>query len=145
MIDEVMLRPAEPSDANELFRLASILATSATPHREPFEHSLMMIIDDHNQRLVVAEHEAGLVGYLSGLVHPAFHANGNIGWIEELFVDQERRSRGIGRRLMDDFEAWARQTANARYFAVASRRAGDFYRAIGYQESAAYFKKSFER
>lgn len=68
MIDEVLLRPAEPSDANELFRLASILATSATPRR-----------------------------------------------------------------------------ANARYFAVASRRAGDFYRAIGYQESAAYFKKSFER
>lgn len=144
MTDDLRLRPAEPKDVDELFRMASLLATSATPHRQPFDRSLAMIIDDDRQHLAVAATGSGLVGYLYGLVHPAFHADGNIGWVEELFVDPQARSAGTGRRLMNDFEQWARRTADAQYIAVATRRAGDFYRAIGYQESAVYFKKTLQ-
>jgi len=42
---------------------------------------------------------------------------------------------------MDQFEDWARRSADARYIAVATRRADDFYGAIGYAESATYYKK----
>ena len=123
--------------------MASELATSATPEKTAFTRVLAMILDDDRQRLVVAQDGARLVGYLYGLVHPAFHANGNIGWMEELFVDSDQRGTGLGRALVADFEVWARAVADAQYVAVATRRADAFYEAIDYSRSATYFKKSF--
>lgn len=137
------IRPATRADADELFRLAGLLATSAVPERSAFERSLAAMLADRNQRVLVAGpgSAAELVGYLYGLTHPAFHANGSIGWIEELYVDERCRGSGLGRQLMEAFEQWATETVDATYFAVATRRAGDFYRSIGYDESAGYFKK----
>jgi hypothetical protein len=43
---------------------------------------------------------------------------------------------------MASAEEWARGLPTA-YIAVASRRAGDFYLRIGYEESATYFRKTF--
>ncbi len=53
--------------------------------------------------------------------------------------DQDR-GRGIGRILMDAFERWA-ATEGCALVALATRRAGPFYRALGYEESATYFRK----
>lgn len=103
---------------------------------------LKVILGDPKQQLLVAEIPSGVVGYLYGLVHPAFHANGNIAWVEELFVESEQRGGGTGRQLMTGFENWARRTSDAAYVAVATRRAHDFYDSIGYAESATYFKKN---
>ncbi|GAB3923368.1 N-acetyltransferase [Microlunatus endophyticus] len=141
MRPEPALRTASFADAEQLFGMARLLATSATPRREAFTQVLADILDDPNRYLIVAETDSGLVGYLYGLTHPAFHANGNIGWVEELYVDPGQRGTGLGRRLMERFEECARHTADARYVAVATRRADDFYRAIGYAESATYYKK----
>jgi hypothetical protein len=41
---------------------------------------------------------------------------------------------------MEAFEAWARH-GRARFVALATRRARDFYEALGYCEDAAYFRK----
>ncbi|HEY9264492.1 MAG TPA: GNAT family N-acetyltransferase [Microlunatus sp.] len=136
------LRAASRDDADQLFDLAQLLATSATPHREAFDQVLDDILDDPHQCLLVAETTAGLVGYLYGLTHPAFHANGNIAWVEELYVDPAQRGNGLGRQLMNQFEGWAQKAASAQYIAVATRRAHDFYGAIGYSESATYYKKN---
>lgn len=47
-----------------------------------------------------------------------------------------------GRNLMAAFEEWAASSGvDARYLALATRRAAGFYRALGYEESASYFKK----
>ncbi|WP_168207543.1 GNAT family N-acetyltransferase [Microlunatus elymi] len=136
------LRPAVPNDADELFRMAQLLATSATPQRQTFDHLLTEILADPHQYLLVAAAPTGLSGYLYGLIHPAFHANGKIAWAEELFVDPDLRGAGLGRKLMTDFEDWAKQVGHAQYIAVATRRAHDFYDAIGFAESATYFKKT---
>ena len=141
--DHQQLRPARLADNDELFRMAGLLATSAVPRRESFEPVLAAILDDPGQHIVVAETATGLAGYLHGLVHPVFHVNGYIGWVEELFVDTDHRGTGLGRALMEDFESWARGSVGARYIGVATRRADDFYRSIGYLPSATYFKKWF--
>jgi len=138
---DLVLRTASTADAGDLFDLARLLATSATPYRDAFDRVFADILADTHQCLIVAEAPTRLVGYLYGLTHPAFHANGNIAWVEELYVEDVQRGTGLGRRLMDRFEHWAQDTADAQYIAVATRRAHDFYRAIGYTESATYYKK----
>jgi GNAT superfamily N-acetyltransferase len=91
-------------------------------------------------RLAVACAENEIVGYVLGISHPAFYANGDVAWVEEIMVREDHRGQGVGKRLMDDFEAWA-LSRQCRLVSLATRRAADFYRAIGYVETAAYFRK----
>jgi ribosomal protein S18 acetylase RimI-like enzyme len=55
-------------------------------------------------------------------------------------VAEEVRRRGIGHNLMVAAENWS-ASKGAAYVALATRRASDFYLALGYTESAAYFRK----
>lgn len=81
-----------------------------------------------------------LVGYLLATSHPAFHANGEVAWVEELMVAASARRSGVGRALMAAAETWARHRGAA-YIALATRRAAPFYQALAYDESATYFKR----
>lgn len=136
-----VIRTATPDDADALFRMAGQLATSAIVERGAFETSLSAILADPNHVLLVAESDAGVVGYVHALVHPAFHANGNVTWVEELHVDSDLRGHGLGHRLMAAMEEWAEATARVTYHSVATRRAAGFYLGVGYRESATWFKK----
>jgi GNAT superfamily N-acetyltransferase len=60
---------------------------------------------------------------------------------EELFVLDEYRGMKIGKKLMGIIEGKANERGS-KLVALATIRAGDFYNAIGYDESATYFKKS---
>ena len=80
------------------------------------------------------------IGYLLGFRHLTFYANGPVGWVEEVVVRDEDRGQGTGRILMSAFEQWATAQGCA-LVALATRRAGPFYRALGYEESATYFRK----
>lgn len=51
------------------------------------------------------------------------------------------RGRGVGRGLMAAAEAWA-AARGAAYVSLATRRAGGFYQALGYDDSAVFFKRS---
>ena len=46
----------------------------------------------------------------------------------------------LGRALMSTFEQWA-AAQGCGLIALATRRAAPFYRALGYAESAVYFRK----
>lgn len=92
--------------------------------------------------LVATRPEYGVAGYLLAHTHTTFLANGPVAWIEEVMVDQRIRRRGVGRALISAAESWACATG-AKYVALASRRAGPFYLALGYEDSATFFKKTF--
>jgi GNAT superfamily N-acetyltransferase len=91
--------------------------------------------------LIVAVRDDVLVGYLLASNHLTFLANGPVCWVEEVMVETDQRRHGIGRRLMEAAELWA-EDRGAAYVSLASRRAGDFYLALGYEDSATFFKKS---
>jgi GNAT superfamily N-acetyltransferase len=55
-------------------------------------------------------------------------------------VSEVERRSGIGRALMDAVETWARDRGAA-YVSLATRRASEFYLALGYDESAVFFRK----
>jgi len=97
--------------------------------------------EDRTLPFVAETADQGIVGYVLGNTHLAFFANGPVAWVEELMVAESARRLGIGHQLMGRAEEWAR-SVGAAYLALATRRAGEFYRAIGYDDSAVFYKKT---
>ncbi|MER7245852.1 GNAT family N-acetyltransferase [Kribbella sp. NPDC000426] len=140
--NRVLIRPARPADGEQVWPLARDFATSFKPERAAFDATWRQLVGAPDTLLLVAETvERGVVGYLLGNSHLTFLANGPVAWVEELMVDEQMRQAGIGRLLMDHAESWAR-SVGASYLALASRRAGDFYLALGYEDSATFYKKT---
>jgi GNAT superfamily N-acetyltransferase len=135
-----MIRPAEARDREAVFSLAARFATSFAVEPPAFDRAWQRLRLDESACLFVAEDEGAVTGYLLGFRHDTFFANGPVGWVEEVMVEESRRGSGLGRDLMSHFEAWSAE-AGCALVALATRRADAFYRAIGYEESATYFRK----
>src|SRR5262249_31286774 len=107
---------------------------------DAFEATYTTTLQNPMARLLIAELDGSIVGYLLGFRHGTFWAGKEVWWVEELLVDAAQRGRGIGRTLTNRFEAEA-QSAGARLVCLVTRKSADFYRAIGYEEFAIYFRK----
>ncbi len=138
--DEIVTRRAEPQDGPALFLLARAFATSFVVEQAAFERTLAELLTHPEAFLAVAEVDGEVAGYVLGFDHLTFFANGRVAWVEEITVGEPYRRQGIGRRLMEAFEAWA-TGRESKMIALATRRAADFYGALGYEEAAAYFRK----
>ena len=134
------IRPAELSDSEVLFSLARAFATSFTVERSAFELSFAALLRSPDAFVAVASDAERVVGYLLGFDHHTFYANGRVSWVEEIMVAEDLRRRGVGRQLMESFEQWAR-SRQSRLVGLATRRAAPFYRNLGYDESATYFRR----
>ena len=139
---QLLIRPARPRDAGLVWPLARDFATSFTPQRGVFDATWRSLGASPGTLVAVAE-LAGrkIVGYLLANHHLTFLANGPLAWVEEVMVDEDHRTTGVGRELMGYAANWARESGAA-YLALASRRAGPFYRALGYEDSAVFYKKT---
>jgi len=134
------IRPAGVGDADGVAALAAELAQSFPFSAESFRVSYPALLADDGACLLLAANGHESVGYLLGFRHLTFYANGPVGWVEEIVVRGDGRGRGIGRAMMSAFEQWAAAHGCA-LVALATRRAAPFYRALGYEESATYFRK----
>jgi GNAT superfamily N-acetyltransferase len=134
------IRPAALTDSDALFSLASAFATSFSVERSAFESSLVALLQSPDAFIAVASDSGRVVGYVMGFDHHTFYANGRVSWVEEIMVSEDVRRRGVGRRLMEGFEQWAR-SRQSKLIALATRRAAQFYQSIGYDESATYFRR----
>jgi GNAT superfamily N-acetyltransferase len=140
----VAVRRARPEDADRVWPLARDFATSFTPERDVFRSTFRELTARPDTLVVVATPQDDpdtLAGYLLASTHLTFLANGPVCWVEELMVDAERRRAGTGAALMACARDWAAQQGCA-YVSLASRRAGDFYRALGFEDSAVFFKQT---
>lgn len=134
------IRPAGAGDRDDVARLAAELALSFAFSADRFAASYPLLLAEPGARLLVASKGQQVLGYLLGFRHLTFYANGPVGWVEELAVRPDARGEGAGAALMSAFEQWAAGQGCA-LVAVATRRAAPFYRAVGYEESAVYFRK----
>jgi GNAT superfamily N-acetyltransferase len=135
-----LIRPARLEDADAVWPLVQEFATSFTPERTAFDTTWHQAVAAADTLVLVAE-TAGIIGYLLGSSRRTFFANGPVAWVEELMVERSHRRSGVGRRLVEHAEDWAR-SADAAYLALASRRAGDFYLALGYEDSAVFYRRT---
>jgi GNAT superfamily N-acetyltransferase len=134
------IRHAAAGDADGVAALAAELALSFEFSAERFRVSYPALLAADGACLLLAMDEGEYAGYLLGFRHLTFYANGPVAWVEEVVVRDRDRRRGIGGLLMDAFEGWAAGQGCA-LVALATRRAAPFYRDLGYEESAAYFRK----
>ena len=115
-------------------------ASSFKPEKQAFEEAFKMILEDDDAVIYIAMDHNKLVGYCLAFSHHTFYANGRVCWVEEIMVDEGMRGQDIGSQLMQSFERWA-EAREAKLVALATRRAAPFYLAVGYEESATYFRK----
>ena len=136
----IEVRPATTADAGAIWPLTRDFATSFSPERTAFDAAFASLVERDDALLAVASTASGAVGYVLAIAHPTLFANAAVVWVEELMVREADPRSGIGRQLMDAAESWARPLGAA-YVGLATRRAADFYLALGYQESATFFRK----
>jgi GNAT superfamily N-acetyltransferase len=136
----VQVRRARTGDAVAVAGLAGELAQSFPFSRDQFDLAYPALVASQDACLLVAAEDGECLGYVLGFRHLTFYANGPVGWVEEILVRPECRGRGLGRALMSAFERWA-AGHGCTLVALATRRAAPFYRALGYEDSAAYLRK----
>ncbi|MET7327606.1 GNAT family N-acetyltransferase [Nonomuraea sp. NPDC005650] len=138
--DDLLIRRAEKADADEVFALAREFGLTFRPERGAFDAALPELLANEDAMLLAAVVGGRVQGYLLGFVHLTLFANGPVAWVEEAMVGSGARRQGIGRALLEEFERWAR-SREAGYVAMATRRAPEFYHALGYEASATFFRK----
>jgi GNAT superfamily N-acetyltransferase len=136
----VAVRLVQPEEATRVFALVRLFPTPTPSDEKAFSASFRAKLSDPASYLAVADCQGSLVGYLSGDCHPTFYAAGRAAWIDEVFVLPEFRRQGIGRRLLEAFEQWARQQ-NCVLVSLATAGAREFYEHLGYTSKAGYYKK----
>ena len=136
-----VLRPMRAEDAAKVATLTTELGYPTSPVETADRFSALVVRDDNAVILAVAEDH--VVGYVHVAVDRSLAASAVAG-IHGLVVEDARRSDGIGRRLLDAAEAWARDHG-CREITVRSRttraRAHRFYERAGYRlvkESRVY-------
>jgi GNAT superfamily N-acetyltransferase len=138
--NQLTIRRADAGDIGGIAGLAGELAQSFALSRTRFQVTYPALLADDGACLLLAVQGKQRLGYLLGFRHLTFYANGPAAWVEEVVVGRQERGRGIGRALMSAFEQWA-AAQGCGLIALATRRAAPFYRALGYEESAVYFRK----
>jgi GNAT superfamily N-acetyltransferase len=138
--DELHVRKATKADADELFSLAREFGMTFRPERAAFDVALPQLLRNDDAMLLAAVAGGRVHGYLLGFVHLTLFANGPVAWVEEAMVQSSYRRQGVGRALLEAFEHWAR-SRQAGYVAMATRRAPEFYHALGYEASATFYRK----
>lgn len=136
----VIIAEAVTEDLVDLQPLVRDFVTSFRLEDAAYADSFARIIDNPAACLLVASLDGSLIGYVLGFCHDTFYANGKVAWVEEIMVADSARRQGVGERLMEGFESWSKKQGCV-LCALATRRASEFYTALGYEESATYFRK----
>jgi ribosomal protein S18 acetylase RimI-like enzyme len=100
-----------------------------------------------NASLLVAEEDGKVAGTTFLAILPAFaHGTRPFGVIEYVVVDENVRSKGIGKALMDECKRLAAAAGCYKIMLASSKqrtRAHKFYRSNGFQEDALSFRFYF--
>jgi ribosomal protein S18 acetylase RimI-like enzyme len=79
----------------------------------------LLLGDTERCCVLVAESDSSVVGMLTGQLVVSTAAGGFSLLVEDLVVDERRRRRGIGRRLIEALDAWGLQKGALRMQLVA--------------------------
>jgi len=138
----ILLRPAQPTDAEAI-------ATMFTDEGYPAGPSDIVVrlgrFASAHARVIVAEHDGALLGFVAIHALPRFEHDDWIVRILALVVDAGARERGVGRSLMAEAERVGREIGAAFIELTAGHHrpeARQLYESLGYDASVtAYLRK----
>ncbi len=120
-----LIRPVAPADLEDLVRLLGVLFSIEADFRpDPARQrrGLARMLEDPARRLVLlAEREGAIVGMITVQLVVSTAEGGDAGLVEDLVVDEACRGAGVGRRLLDEAEEWARAQGATRLQLLADR------------------------
>jgi len=136
------IRPAEASDAEAIATLFTDEGYPAGP--SDIVERLSRFASEHS-RVVIAEHEGTLLGFIALHALPRFEHDDRIVRVLALVVDAGARERGVGHRLMTEAELMARELGAAFVEVTDGHHRPEayrFYESMGYDATVtAYLRK----
>jgi ribosomal protein S18 acetylase RimI-like enzyme len=130
MMDDLTLRLAAPTEQSALEALqlrASLMWEEDRPHLLADPSLIQLPLEQiENGRVFVAD-QSGPVGFAVILRRDEGEAE-----LDGIFVEPDRWRRGIGSRLLQEAERFARAEGAKWLFVTANLRAVGFYRACGF-------------
>ncbi len=141
MIDRqlVTIRPATTADAP---RLAALLGDEGYPAGPSDIVSRLERFAADQSRVLVAEHDGEVLGFVALHVLPRFEHSDPIVRVIALVVDPGVRERGVGHHLMEEAERVGRDAGAAFVEVTAGRHRPDalrLYEALGYDATVAVY------
>ncbi len=148
---EVNVRPAQPDDLDAVARLWESLVEyhrqldadlppAAPQGARRYARQLLDRLDDPMTRVLVADADGEVVGYVLGVVvdlAPQMFQQEASGFLADIYVDQSYRRQGVGRALVETLIAWFAQRGLHYYeWHVAARNQESlaFWRSLGGRE-----------
>jgi GNAT superfamily N-acetyltransferase len=137
-------RPAEDGDVNEI---VAMMRRYYAEDGYPFDDSEArqavsgLIRDDNLGRLWVIPSQARIIGYLAVTLGFSLEYRGRDAFIDELFVAEEARGKGLGRAALEIAEAYCRERGvKALHLEVERHREAAFelYRRNGFEAHDRY-------
>ena len=136
------IRAAGAADAPALAKLILNLGYPSTAHELP---PRLMLVEGQGDTVLIAEDDARqVVGFSALHLMRLFHQRKPLGYITAFVTDPAAQRTGVGRRLLEASEVWARGRGCYRLTVTsAEQRAGAhaFYAACGYPLTGRRFGK----
>jgi ribosomal protein S18 acetylase RimI-like enzyme len=138
----ITIRPADTSDAEAI---AALFTDEGYPAGPSDIVERMDRFGSEHSRVIVAEHDGALLGFIALHAIPRFEHDDRILRVLALVVDAGARERGVGRRLMAEAERIAGELGAAFVELTAGHHRPDafrLYESLGYDANvAAYLRK----
>jgi ribosomal protein S18 acetylase RimI-like enzyme len=138
----IVLRRAEPADAEAI---AALFTDEGYPSGPSDILARLERFGSDHSRVVVAEHDGALLGFIALHAMPRFEHDDRIIRILALVVDAGARERGVGRTLMAEAERVGVELGAAFCEVTAGHHrpeARHLYESLGYDGSVtAYLRK----
>lgn len=108
-----VVRAARPGEVDDVARAYEWLFAppGSRPRQWELTHALEALgqaVSSNAATVLIAEHEGDIVGICTVYDDIESVRYGRRAWVEDLAVHPERRSLGIGKRLLDAAKDWAR-------------------------------------
>jgi GNAT superfamily N-acetyltransferase len=138
----IALRPATPADAESI---AALFTDEGFPAGPSDIVARLERFATPEARVVVAEHDGALLGFIAFCALPRFEHDDRIVRIVALVVDPGARERGVGRTLMAEAERVGTELGAAFIEVTAGHHRPDarhLYESLGYDGTVtAYLRK----
>ena len=143
-----VVREATENDLFDILFLATSFSREAHEvhkvDRVKVGELLTSLVQGENSALLLYEVEGKVVGFLAGLIHPMLFSHAVVASEVAWFVEKEARGSYAGKKLLEAFEAWAKEQG-ADWVTMGDitvvGNLGPVYEKLGYENTERAYSK----